>query len=354
MRTIDAVALTLLLGTWSLRAFAQDESVVATARQLGEEGLSAYDAGRYDEAAQKLLRAYQAVRVPTFARNAARALAKQGKLVAASELYLEAKRLEPNELWHGQMQQQALRDCEQERQELLPRVARLTILLDVVSAHDTKVFVDGVAIPESLLGTEQFTDPGRRHVVAKRGSDVTERDVELKEGERQHVTLWFGAATGGAQATTEHPNVASTVVQVPPQHPAPQSTANAAKESRAASWLTPAGYVVGGVGVFGLGLGTYFVIRSANTRAKRDSAEACASDANGCTNTDFAIINQYNTVSLHDNRIALVSLLGGGALVVTGLVAILTAPTNSTIAQTLNLRPWAGLQSSGICVDGRW
>ena len=55
--------------TWSSLAFAADDSVVSTARELAEQGLTEFDAGHYEQAAQMLLKAYRAVRVPTLARH---------------------------------------------------------------------------------------------------------------------------------------------------------------------------------------------------------------------------------------------------------------------------------------------
>ena len=215
MRTIHAVSLALLLGTWSLSALGQDESAVATARQLGEEGLSAYDAGRYDEAAEKLVRAYQVVKVPTFARNAARALAKQGRLVAASELYLEATRLTPNERWRGDLQQIAQRDAAEERAVLLPRIAHLKVVLTGATAHETQVTVDDVTIPEALVGMEQFADPGSRRVVAKRGAQTVEQRVDLREGEHRELALRFEAATT-TPAVQPQPIVSPVAAPAPP------------------------------------------------------------------------------------------------------------------------------------------
>ena len=49
---------------------------------------------RYDAASEKLERAYSVLRVPSIALWSARALEKGGKLVEASERYLEATRLD--------------------------------------------------------------------------------------------------------------------------------------------------------------------------------------------------------------------------------------------------------------------
>jgi uncharacterized protein HemY len=55
---------------------------------VARDGLEAYDAGRYDEAIDKLSRAYEVAKLPTLAVHTARALAKAGRLVEASEVTL--------------------------------------------------------------------------------------------------------------------------------------------------------------------------------------------------------------------------------------------------------------------------
>jgi hypothetical protein len=101
-------------------------------------------------------------------------------------------------------------------------------LLDVVAAHDTTVFIDDVAVPEVLIGTEQFADPGKHHVVAKRGSEVAEEDVVLKEGERQQVTLRFGASPAAL------PSAAAATAPIAAAAPAP-GAANPARPTTAAA-----------------------------------------------------------------------------------------------------------------------
>jgi hypothetical protein len=106
-----------------------------TAREVAKQGLDDYDAGRYESAAKKLLQAYEVVRVPTLAVYTARALAKTGRLVQASELYLEAQRIKPKPDWppiQAKMQQEA----KQARTELLERIPRVKIQVERARIED--------------------------------------------------------------------------------------------------------------------------------------------------------------------------------------------------------------------------
>jgi uncharacterized protein HemY len=72
---------------------ATDDATRSAARTLGYQGVDAYQAGDYAAAVVKLERAYAAVKVPTVGLWLARALAKTGRLVEASERYAEVMRL---------------------------------------------------------------------------------------------------------------------------------------------------------------------------------------------------------------------------------------------------------------------
>lgn len=121
-RTLATGSALALLSTLAWPAFGQSAMALSTARELAKEGLDAYDAQRFDEAADKLLRAFTVVRVPTLAVNAARALVKVNKPFQASELYLQAMQLVPAPDWQP-VQQEMQAVAAQERAALLPVLA---------------------------------------------------------------------------------------------------------------------------------------------------------------------------------------------------------------------------------------
>jgi len=111
-----------IVGFLNGTARAIDDSAKGAARALANEAKRDYDAGRFEEAGHKFQRAYEVAKVPTLALWAARSLAKQGQLVAASELYRQATRLTANELWIGDAQQVAQADAARELAELQPLI----------------------------------------------------------------------------------------------------------------------------------------------------------------------------------------------------------------------------------------
>jgi hypothetical protein len=179
---------------WSGTVHATDASAKGGARDLANEAKSDFDAGRFEDAGLKFQRAYEIAKVPTLAVWAARALVKRDQLVAASELYRQAAMLTPNDLWVGDVQQQAQADAEKELAELQPRIPKLRIRVEGAAANEIEVTVDGVKLAATLFGINLPTDPGRRHIVGKRGAEVVDQRIGLAKGDRKETVLRFNAA----------------------------------------------------------------------------------------------------------------------------------------------------------------
>src|SRR5689334_3893827 len=101
-------------------ALAQSDSARAGARDLGPGGVEAYQGGNYTLATDKLGRAFEILRVPSLGLWSARALAKSGKLVEASERYLVVTRLDAS--GDIAVQNQAKAEAATEREALLPKI----------------------------------------------------------------------------------------------------------------------------------------------------------------------------------------------------------------------------------------
>src|SRR5262245_51329128 len=94
-RAVLGAFLTVLLAATSAMGepVAADEETRAKARAIGEEALALYDQGRYIEAFDKFQSASDLVKAPTLDLMAARCLVKMGRLVEASERYLDVTRM---------------------------------------------------------------------------------------------------------------------------------------------------------------------------------------------------------------------------------------------------------------------
>ena len=145
----------------------------------------------------------------------ARALAKSGRLVNASERYSEVAH------WSGtsgdmRAQEQAKANAVKERDELTPRIPTVVIGIDGATASDIAVQLDGEAVLPALIGTPLQTDPKHHVVRGTRGADVVEQPFDVAEGQNAAtVSLKFGPPTavvattapptGTPPSTTAHP-----------------------------------------------------------------------------------------------------------------------------------------------------
>jgi hypothetical protein len=169
-----------------------DSATRAAARELGEEGMRLYDKGDCAGAVEKLARAHDLVHVPTLALYAGKCLEKMGRLVDASERYLEATR-DPVEAGAPPAQRAAQADAERARKALLPRLASVELVL-APPAPDAVVTLDGRPMPPAMLGIRRPIDPGSHSVEVQRAGAVTTRSFSMKEAESQRIQVEAPAA----------------------------------------------------------------------------------------------------------------------------------------------------------------
>jgi predicted DNA-binding antitoxin AbrB/MazE fold protein len=293
----------LLFGLWPCSAFAAGDDVVERVRELAKEAQADTNSGRYDAAAHKFMEAYQLAKVPTLARSIARALAKQGKLVAACEYYEQAISLTQNELWREQLQQKAQQEAAAERSELLPRLAHLRIHVEGAPAQQTRLSVDNVAVPQAVAGTEQLVDPGKRRVVAKHGDQVVEQNVELKEGEHREVVLRLAATS------------------LPP----PVEFTSESKSTNKKSIQPVLGWVGVGIGVAGVAVGTTAGIIA---EVKRSSLHSDGCRDRWCPTSFSGRVDSYNQLL----TVSTVGFVVGAVGAAAGITLLLTSPHHDSKA----------------------
>jgi hypothetical protein len=294
-----------LIGLTPLPAIAADDDVTTKVRDLAKQAQVDTDAGHFDVALEKLTQAYELAKVPTLARNIARVLVKQGKLVEACRTYQEALTLEPNSLWRLQIQQTAQQDAARERNEVLARLPHLQLQLQGATASETTVSIDGTVLDSSLVGVDQPVNPGPHHLVGKRGDQLVENNVELKEGEHQSVVLQFASAA-------------------PPPPTAFASTEPViGTESSGRRGIQPTlGWIGVGLGAAGLALGaTTGIIGELKLSKLRD--DGCRDD--WCPAQLSGRVDSYNRL----RTVSTIGFIAGAVVEVTGITLLLTSPRRS-------------------------
>ena len=318
-----AILLALTLVASSAAAQQADDRARSAARALAEEGVTALQNGDTDSAVDKLERAYEIVHLPTVGLWSARALSKAGRLVSASERYLDVMR------WSGASdprQAQAQADASRERDQLAPRIPSVTLVVEGAPSNDVTVTLDGGSVLAALVGVAQPINPGHHVAGAKRGTDSVEQAFDIAEGQKLSVSLRFGAPAS-APAVAPAPAAAPTPAAPPPAAPVsvgppPPPQADQGAEATTSWWNTQkiVAVAVGGAGIVS---GVVSGIFTASALSKKSDSKAYC-DGGSCT--DPRGVNDLSDAR-SAGTVATITGIAGIGLVGAGVALFLTAPS---------------------------
>jgi hypothetical protein len=216
-----------------------------------------------------------------------------GKLIEAQSHFIAAR----DKAVEAQAPQSKAR-AEQRAAALDKRLSHLTLQLSGEAPAGVQVFRDDALLEPASLGTPLVENPGEHVIVVKATEHADAKyDVKLADGESQTLSIAVGASTKAAPPPP------------PPPKPAPVakvSTQDLQSPSGSGSGQRTLGLIVGAVGIVGVGVGSplwYVGYRDGNS---------IGPDA--------------------DRNLLLgqISVIGGGALLVTGIVLFATAPSGET------------------------
>lgn len=319
---VTALGLSFASSAWAAPADADR----AAARQLGYQGVEAYQAGDYATAQDKLQRAFDVVKVPTLGLWLARTLTKNGRWVEAAEVYREVSRLEVTE---GKLeaQQEAQRAAASELDELVAKIPAIVIMIEGAQANQVVVEIDGVQVPAAVLGEARPMDPGRHRVVGKSGSQVYEQVVELGPSEQRKLRLAF------KPESTKSAVKATDAAAAEPKDDAGTSTGGDTQRTLgwAALGVGAAGIVTGGV--------TGFLVLG-KKRALEDNANCSGTTCAPPAHDDVDSYNRLRTIST-------VSFIVGGAAAALGTTLLLTSHGSEGDAGT-SVSAYVGVGHAGV------
>ena len=284
------LACSLLLSVTSARA--EDDAETRTAaRDLATQGGQAFDAGRYAEASDFFRRAHQLVAAPSIALMQARALAKLGQLLEAADIYEQTARLKLADD-APEAYVTAVQTARAEVEEVRTRLPRLKLtVLGTSRADGAQVTIDDKPTPDALLGVERPVDPGVHHfAVHVAGQIRAERDLTVVEGQSYQVEL------------DAHPAPVATPVE---------SQRHASGNANSRKTLA---YVGLGIGVVGLGVGTYTGLVALHHKSNLDSACHAGCPASSASEIDSWRSNR--TVSWLSYGVG-IAAAGAGVLLLT-------------------------------------
>ncbi|HEY2407425.1 MAG TPA: hypothetical protein VGI10_15550 [Polyangiaceae bacterium] len=290
-------------------AWAQtDDAARSAAREVGTVGVEAFQRQDYVTASDKLEKAYQVLRVPSLGLWSARALAKLGKLVKASERYREVTRLDVSQ-GEVAVQKQAQADAASELAQLTPRIPTVVVQLEGAPTTETKLTIDGAPMSSALIGERWPVDPGKHLVQASSADGNASQQITLAEGDSKPVVLHMQGSAGAAAPT----NAAQpTNTAEPPSRSggSPSSTFGTQKVLA----LT-----AGGIGVVGIAIGSVFGLQASS---KNDQAKSLHCSGSTCPSADGVNLSRDAAKA---GNLSTVAFIVGGVGLAAGATLWLTA-----------------------------
>lgn len=320
-------------------ASAQAQNDKAAAEALFDQGVRLMKQNSFSEACPKLEESERIDPAVGTLLYLGECYERVGKTASAWAAFREAASLANN---MGQADR--ARVAGSRAQDLEPRLSRLSIELapDVARIAGVLVKRGNYRLEPSLYGTPLPVDPG-------------EFRIEVSAPGYETWTTPIKVESGGASASVRVPGLVKRPEEATPP-PTARTPSGQPADLRLKSQATPPakhglttgqtlGLVVGGVGIVGLGLGTYFGVRAIS---KNSDAETRCNGDNQCSPQGLDLTEKAKK----DATAANIAFAAGGALVAIGGVVFLSS--GSRDSERVALVPLLGPRSAAASISGRF
>jgi hypothetical protein len=309
MRMIGFIACAALSSQLARGAAAQDDdaAVIAAARALAVEGFKLAQNDQCAEAIDKLERAEKLHHGAMVSARLAECYIKQGRLVEGVERLRNVLRepLPPNP---SEALQQTYANSKTLLEATRPKLATLTVFVDVAQGTEPTVTIDEHPIPNALLGARRPTDPGDHLITAAAPGYITSsRHVVLAPGEEASTALALVIDASAPRVRNDAAAASGSVASdTTASKPAP--AASAQQPASARRNLVPA-YIAWGASAAALGVGIGFGVAALNNRSALN--EMCPSKS--CSSQQSELLHTAH-VNATISTIGYVTALAGAAL----------------------------------------
>jgi hypothetical protein len=334
-----AVLLGCLLFTPELRA-APTSLSVQEARRRFDEGVAAYDAGRFEASRLAFAQAYALEPLAELLINLGHAELKTGRYVEGSRHI--AKALRDAEIGLGER-----RAAERALQTAEPYVARVKVEVNIDGAS---VVIDGEDAGTSPMIYAWYMEPGEHRIRAsKEGFTHDEQTLGVSRGQMKTIELTIAPLGGAPKAVAPG--------KPPKSLDSPLHDAGADEGGERS--VVP--LIVGGaVGVAGIAAGVVFTLDAKSKREDRDSRVTAlqSTGANSCgTNTGNALeceeVKTLDDKARKSQTIGIIGFAAGGAAILGGVVLYFVLPPSGSSEQGhLAVTPVITANAGGISLSG--
>ena len=230
----------------------------AAAELLFQEGRKASEAGDFESACPKFEESQRLDPGAGTLVNLARCYEKLGRIASAWDRWSQALRL----LRRGDERRPAV---QRHLDAAAARLPRLTVRLSPDAAPGARVVRDGIELRSASLGLPLPVDPGARTIeVVASGYEPKTFTIEVEEGKTSEIVVTTGPKAKAA---------------APVPAPSPKEKAQPVSPRASKSSSPVLGYVVGGLGIAGIGLGSATGIIA--IKKKNDVDADCDRDESG-------------------------------------------------------------------------
>jgi hypothetical protein len=337
------VALGLVLG--AVRAAAQSTSDATIAESLFQDGKALMKQGAYTEACPKLAESKRLDPASGTALALAMCHEQQGKLASAWTDYLETEALARKDA-----NPDRAKAARERANALAPKLARLEIVVgpELRALPGLEIRFDGVLIEAAVWGTDMRVDPGEHRIEARAAHKLPRSESVTIKAPAEHQRLEIGSLEDAP------PEPAAPSPPVGPTSPFGAGPGGGENASDGSSLLV-AGGVVGGLGLVGLGVGTFFGVRALDQIGS--AQDRCSPQL--CTDPEAVDLNDQGRVSAD---VSTGLFIGGGVVTAVGLVLLVAGgltPAEGTASDggtesALRVVPAVGLGGAGLMLGGSW
>jgi serine/threonine-protein kinase len=320
---------------------AQDASGKAAAEALFDSGVQLMKAGRFSEACPKLETSQRVDPAVGTLLYLAECYERLGRTASAWATFREAESLA-----RGANQADRARTAGSRAQKLEAELAYLTVSVAPEARVEGLVVKRGgsVVLPD-LYGVAAPVDPGVIEIEAS-APGHRPHGAQVKVGARgkEIVTVPKLEADPRAEVPPVAPVAAGASTQATTEPTAPsggQPPKDAPPKSGPDHTLA---FVLGGVGLVGIGVGSYFGMRAFS---KNSEADDFCNDQNVCQKEGMDLSQEAENAALVSN----IGFIAGGAALATGLVLFFTAGDGEE-KQTLRVAPTVAKSGGGVSIGG--
>lgn len=338
-----ALAVGLLFASPTLRAQTSPTDKAA-AQALFDQGRKALEAGNYQVACRKLEQSQRIDPAIGTLLYLAECYEKTGRTASAWALFRQ-----------GASEAQAAGEAERARlgteqaNKLESKLSMLSIAVAPAnkSLSDFSVQRGKDKVPRSLWGVAVPVDPGPIAIVATAPGHASWKETVTVGPDAARVSVTVPPLAAVAAPPPPKPAPAPTPAPAPAPPPSGPPPPKSVPPNGDTQRLI--GVVVGGVGVVGLGLGTYFGLHAISEN--NDAKQFCTRGSVCFAQQGVSLTNDAKTSA----TISDIAFIAGAAAVAGGIVLYLTAPSkHAEQVGRLHLAPAFGPNSAGAALGGEF